>query len=151
LQAREDRPTMMEPQKKNLLRPWRSASLPSGSSMIAAAMMKDEATQLSPSALMEKSEAMAGRATLTEEPRKGVVKELMLVATRTTGNLIFLIMRLLQNYVRGYIFLFNAAKLSLPEAISKERGMTLLACLSMALEMLRMSHWAKWSDLRRAT
>ena len=64
--------------------------------MMAAAMMKAEATQLSASALMEKSCAMAGSATLTDEPKKGVVKELMLVATRTTGSLIFLIMRSLQ-------------------------------------------------------
>ena len=63
-----------------------SASRPMGTSVMAAARRKADATQLKPSAVMENSRAIIGSATLTDDPMKGVVNELMVVASRTMGS-----------------------------------------------------------------
>ena len=57
---------------------------------MAAARRKEEATQLRDRAFMEKSRAIIGKATLTDEPMKGVVKELTVVARRTMGSFLLL-------------------------------------------------------------
>jgi len=78
-----------------------------GTSMMDAARRKDEATQLKARAFMEKSPAIIGRATLTDEPMKGVVKELMVVARRTMGRFLLRVMRSRQmkgRYVREKLF-----------------------------------------------
>jgi hypothetical protein len=54
-----------------------------GISVIAAAKIKEDATQLKLRAFMDNSLAMAGRATLMAEPIKGVRKELSVVTRRT--------------------------------------------------------------------
>jgi len=82
----EDREKISDPERKKILRPKRSARRPSGTSMIAAARRKEDATQLKESASIEKSRPMAGRATFTDDPMKGVVNELMVVARRTMGH-----------------------------------------------------------------
>ena len=69
-----------------------SANRPIGASMMAAASKKAEGTQLMESAVREKSREITGKATFTEAPMKGVVKELMVVARRTVGGFRFIIM-----------------------------------------------------------
>jgi hypothetical protein len=59
-----------------------SASRPKGIRVIAAARMKEVATQPRERAVMDNSLAIAGRATLTAEPINGVRKELIVVTIR---------------------------------------------------------------------
>ena len=59
-----------------------SANRPRGTSVIAAARMKDEATQLKERAVMDKSLAILGKATFTADPINGVRNELKVVARR---------------------------------------------------------------------
>jgi hypothetical protein len=54
-----------------------------GMRVMAAARIKDEATQLKLRAFMDNSSAIAGRATLMADPIKGVRKELSVVTRRT--------------------------------------------------------------------
>jgi hypothetical protein len=60
--------------------------------MMAEARRKEDATQLKERASMEKSRLMAGRATFTDDPMKGVVNELMVVARRTIGSFFTVVM-----------------------------------------------------------
>jgi hypothetical protein len=60
--------------------------------MMAEARRKEDATQLRDNASMEKSRPIAGRATFTDDPIKGVVNELMVVARRTMGNFLGVVM-----------------------------------------------------------
>jgi len=59
---------------------------------MAAARRKEDATQLREIASMEKSRPIAGRATFTDDPMKGVVNELMVVARRTIGSFLGVVM-----------------------------------------------------------
>jgi len=70
------------PQVKTLFRPWMSARRPKGTRKIAAARTADVATQLKVTASKENSSPIAGRAMFTEEPMKGVRKELPAAAAR---------------------------------------------------------------------
>ena len=59
-----------------------SASRPKGTRVIAAARMKEDATQLKDKAVMDSSLAIMGNATLTADPINGVRNELKVVARR---------------------------------------------------------------------
>ena len=83
---REERVKIAEPQKKIFFRPYRSANLPMGKRVMAAARRKEDATQLRVSALMDSSWAITGKATFIPEPINGVKKELRVVAQRRIYN-----------------------------------------------------------------
>ena len=69
-----------------------SARRPKGIRVMAAARIKDVATQPMDRAVMDNSLAIAGRATLTAEPINGVRKELRVVTRRMDSCfLLFLI------------------------------------------------------------
>ena len=70
------------PVTKTFFRPQMSAALPRGTRNAAAASRYEVATQLSMTAVMLKSSAIAGSATLIEEPMKGVRNELSIAIMR---------------------------------------------------------------------
>ena len=69
-----------------------SASRPKGTRVIAAARMKEEATQLKDKAVMDSSLAIKGNATLIADPINGVRNELRVVANRRMYSC-FLVMK----------------------------------------------------------
>jgi hypothetical protein len=69
-----------------------SASRPKGTRVIAAAKIKDVATQLKDKAVMDSSLAIKGNATLTADPINGVRNELRVVANRRMYSC-FLVMK----------------------------------------------------------
>jgi hypothetical protein len=76
-QRMEERTMIMLPMKKILFRPLISASLPIGTRNTAEERRKAMATQLIPTAPIEKVLLMAGSAILMAAPRKGFIKEVM--------------------------------------------------------------------------
>ncbi len=73
---------MMFPIRNIFFRPLISASFPRGTRKIAEERRKAMATQLMPTAPMENSSLMAGRAMLMAAPRKGLMKEVMIIRKR---------------------------------------------------------------------
>lgn len=144
----------MAPQKKNFFRPQISASLPRGTRVIAAARRKEEGTQLKVSAVMDRSCAMTGRATLTLEPINGVIKALRVVAQSTMDSCF--LSAVMPSRFAGYgqlwgkVFWYRSAKQSFPEASIRVSGMAFFAFFSISSESLRMSHWAWLSERSRA-
>jgi hypothetical protein len=70
------------PRKKISFLPWMSASLPRGTRKTAEERRKAMGTQLNSIAPMAKSSLMAGRATFIAAPRKGLIKEVMIIANK---------------------------------------------------------------------
>ena len=68
-----------------------SASFPSGTRKTAEESRKAMATQLKPTAPRENSLLMAGRAILMDAPRKGFIKEVMMMRGRRRGLFSFLL------------------------------------------------------------
>ena len=73
---------MIFPMRKIFFRPFISASFPRGTRKTAEVRRKAMATQLMPMASMENSSLMAGRAILMAAPRKGLMKEVMIIRKR---------------------------------------------------------------------
>jgi hypothetical protein len=70
------------PTKNTFFRPLISASFPRGTRKTAEESRKDIATQLIPTAPMENSSLMLGKAILMAAPRKGLIKEVMMIKRR---------------------------------------------------------------------
>lgn len=75
-----------------------SASRPNGTRVIAAARIKDVATQLKDKAVMDNSLAIMGNATLTADPINGVRNELRVVANRRICNCLLVMKSQLVRY-----------------------------------------------------
>ena len=73
---------MILPVKNICFRPLISASLPIGTRKTAEERRKAMATQLIPTAPIENSLLMAGSAILMAAPRKGLIKEVMMIKMR---------------------------------------------------------------------
>lgn len=70
------------PTKNTRFLPRMSASLPRGTRNTADDSRKDMATQLIPTAPMENSSLIEGRAILIAAPRKGLIKDVMMIKRR---------------------------------------------------------------------
>jgi hypothetical protein len=80
--SRELTAIIIFPKKNICFLPLISASFPRGTRNTADVSKKAMETQLIPMAPMEKSSPMAGRATLIAAPRKGLIKEVIMIAKR---------------------------------------------------------------------
>jgi len=82
---------MMLPRKKIFFLPLISASFPRGTRKTAEERRKAMETQLIPTAPRENSSLMLGRAIFMAAPRKGLIKEVMMIEKRI--NLLELLLR----------------------------------------------------------